>query len=91
VVDPGVDAVDHQINPLPHLVAGQSLADKPPDHLLAAAATVEGILVDADHLREPVVGERPVHGVDDLPALAQRQGDLGTLGNEAAPPAPSPG
>jgi hypothetical protein len=27
MVNPGMDAVDHQIDPLPHLVAGQCLAD----------------------------------------------------------------
>jgi hypothetical protein len=33
-----------RIDPLSHLVAGQSLADYPADHLLAAAGTVEDIL-----------------------------------------------
>jgi hypothetical protein len=86
VVNPGVNAVDHQIDPLPHLVAGQSLADHPADHLLAATATVKGILVDAAHLGEAVVGERPMHGVDDVRARSQRLQDfLGTVGDIPAP------
>jgi hypothetical protein len=78
-----VDAIDHQVNPLAHLVASQSLADDPANHLLPTAAAVKGILIDAAHLREAVVGERPL---PDVIALAQRLQDFfRTAGNEPAP------
>jgi hypothetical protein len=82
-VNPGIDGVDHQVDPLPHLVAGQSLADHPADHLLATAATVEGIPVDAARLDEAVMGKRrcTVMSVRD-PRL---QDFLGTLGDIPMP------
>jgi hypothetical protein len=43
VANTGVDAVGHQIDPLAHLVAGQSPADHPADHLLAAAGAVKDV------------------------------------------------
>jgi hypothetical protein len=84
-----VDAIDHQVNPLAHLVASQSLADDPANHLLPTAAAVKGILIDAAHLREAVVGERPVHCVDDVLARAKvHQGSFSGVGDNPVPAPP---
>ncbi len=47
---------------------------------------MEGILVDATRLIQAVIGERPVHGIDDVRARTQRlQNFLGALGDIPAP------
>src|SRR6202043_2436016 len=66
VVDPAIHTIHHQIDPLPHFVAGQPLADDPADDLLAGTLAVNGVLADAPVLGEAVVLQRPVHGVDDV-------------------------
>ena len=71
VMDAPVDAVDDQIDPLPHLVAGQSLAEDTADDRLAGAIAVKEILVCAALLGEAMIGERPVHGLDDVVSLAE--------------------
>src|ERR1700694_1627594 len=54
VVDTAVHAIDHQIDPFAHFVAGQSLADDPADDLLAGTLTVDGELADAALVAEAV-------------------------------------
>jgi hypothetical protein len=87
VVDPGIDTVDHQVDPLAHLVAGQSLANDPADHLLTAgAAAMNGVPVDAAKLGDAVVGQRLVHRLNDVIAPAKLLQDfLRAAGDEPAP------
>ena len=85
VMDASVDAIDDQIDLLPHLVAGQSLAEDAADDRRAGAIAVKEILVRPALLGEAVIGERPVHRLDDVVSLAERlQGRLGFVGDDPA-------
>lgn len=46
---------------------------------------MESVLADPALLREPLIGKRPVHGLNDVVALTKLfQGDLGLAGQDAA-------
>src|SRR5216684_1363461 len=66
-----VHPVDHQPDPLAHFVAAKPFVEYPPDdalgHLLAVLNVVRGLAV----LRQPFALQRPVHGPDDVAALAK--------------------
>src|SRR6266404_711593 len=79
VMDPAIDAVDDEIDPLAHLVASQPLADHPADDVLAGAQAAEDILVDAALVGEAVVRQRggwsrPCPGVRPGPSTSPRRG-----------------
>ena len=85
MMDPAVHAIDDQIDPLAHLIAGQSLAEDTADNRLGGPAAVGDILADAAFLGEVVIGQRPVHGLDDVDPLAKLfQGRLGLAGDNPA-------
>jgi hypothetical protein len=54
VVDTAIDAVDNQVNPLAHLVSGQTLGQDPADDLLAS-----GFARWADHRKVPQITFKP--------------------------------
>ena len=66
-----IHPVDHQPDPLAHLVAAQPFvehaADDAPGRVLAVQDVARGMAV----LRQPFALQRPVHGLDDVAALAK--------------------
>ena len=86
VMDPAVDPVDHQIDALVHLVAGQPFCQDPACDLLVRPSTVADILVDPAVFFEAVGCERPMHGLDDIVAIGEfLQGRLGTIRDHPLP------
>ena len=76
-MDPAVDAIDHDVNPVRHFVGGEPFADHAADGGLIALRTVMDDVEVHAPLDSPL-REGPVHGLDDVAALAQRaQGFLG--------------
>ena len=71
VVDAPVDTVDHEINPFAHLVASQPLGQHAADDALVHRAAMADILADPARLGQPMIGERPVHGLYDIAPLAE--------------------
>jgi hypothetical protein len=85
MMDPAVHAIDDQVDPLTHFVAGQSFAKDTADNRLGDPAAVGDILADSAFLGEAVIRQRPVHGLDDVDPLAKLfQGRLGLAGDNPA-------
>jgi len=80
-----VHAIDHQIDTLAHLIAGQSLAEDTADNRFRELTAVGDILADPAFLVEATIDQRLVHGFDDVALLAKLfQGRLGIAGDNPA-------
>jgi hypothetical protein len=81
-----VHPVDDKMQPVAQFVACQPLGEHPSDDRLGDPLAVHGVLSGTALISEAAVGERAVHGLDDVVPLAQRlQGRLGLLGDGPAP------
>ena len=88
VMDPAIDAIDNQMDPLAHLVSGKAFGQDPAHDLLPGTLAMKGELANAALLGEAVLRERPVDGLDDHIAVAKLfQGDLRAVGDEPTFPA----
>ena len=66
-----VHPVDHQPNPLAHLVAAKPFVEHPTDDALGRVLAVQDVARGMAVLRQPFALQRPVHGLDDVAALAK--------------------
>ena len=86
MVNTAVDPVDHQIDPLVHLIAGQPLGEDPTYDLLARPSTVADVLFDPALFFQSMARERPMHCLDDIVAIGEfLQGGLGTIRDHPSP------
>jgi hypothetical protein len=85
IVGASVYAIDDTMQPVTHLIAGEPLADHPADDGFANR-TVHGVLVGATLGGDAVVLKRPVHGLDDLVALAELLQRIFGIGGQRPPP-----
>ena len=82
VMDPAIDAVDNQVDPLAHLVPGKAFGQDPAHNLLPGTLPMKGVLANSALLSMTVVGERAVNGLDHLTAVAKVfQRNLGAVGD----------
>ena len=85
MMNPTVYAIDDQIDALAHLVARQPPGQNAADDRLARTFAMRGVLADAALLGAAVIGQRPVHGLDDVAPLAKLfQGRLGPVRDDPA-------
>ena len=85
MMDATIDAIDNETDPFSHLVAGKAFADHPACDRLRKLGAMDGVLVHAAPRSEAVIGQRPVHGLDDVVALAEfLQARLGPVGESPA-------
>ena len=85
IVGAPVHAIDDEMQPVAHLVAGQALGEHAAHDRFGDLLAVGGILPRGAFVGEAVVGQRAVHGLDDVAALAQfAQGRLGLRGDGPA-------
>lgn len=81
IVGAPIHPVDDEMQPVAQLVASQPLGEHPADDRLGDLLAVGGVLGRAALVGEAVVGQRPVHGLDDVAPLAHlAQGRLGLRG-----------
>ena len=63
--------VDHQPDPLAHLVAAKPFVEHPADDALGRVLPVQDVARGMAILCQPFALQRPVHGLDDVAALAK--------------------
>jgi hypothetical protein len=81
-----IRAIDDEVDPLAHLVAGQPLADHPAGGAHACAHAVKDVLPDAPRVGEAVFGQRPVYDLDRVQAGTHGlQHRLGAVGHDPPP------
>ena len=66
-----VHAIDDEMQPVTHLVASKTLADNPANDRFRDRPTVQGILAGTPLAGDAVIFKCPVHGLDDIVALAK--------------------
>src|SRR6266699_5597539 len=66
-----VHAIDDEMQPVTYLVSGQPLADNSADDRFRDRPAVQGILAGTTLGSDTVIFKRPVHGLDDVVALAK--------------------
>ena len=71
MMDAPVHAVDDQTDPLAHLVAAKPLVEHAADDALGRLLAVQDVARGMAVLRQPFALQRPVHGLDDVAALAK--------------------
>ena len=80
-----VHAIDDEVQPVAHLVAGQALGEHAAHDRFGDLLAVRHIVRGGAFVSEAVVCQRPAHGLDDVAALAQfAQGRLGLCGDGPA-------
>ena len=71
IVGAPVHAIDDEVQPVAHLVAGQALGEHAAHDRFGDLLAVRHILRGRAFVGEAVVGQCPVHGLDDIAAFAQ--------------------
>lgn len=80
-----VDTIDDNIEPAIQFVRGEPLGKHPPYHRLGDLLAMGDIRTGATLLRDAMVGECLVHGLDDIVARAEiAQDALRIVGNRPA-------
>src|SRR5450432_2522470 len=64
-----IHPVDHQPDPLAHLVAAKPFVEHAADNALGRVLSVQDVARGMTVLRQPFALQRPVHGLDDVAAL----------------------
>src|SRR5260370_34775862 len=81
-----VQPIDDKMQPVPDLVARKTLADTPANDRLRDRPAVQGILAGTTITGDAVIFKRPVHGLDDIVALAKfPQRTFGFVGQRPSP------